>query len=598
MPEKKNVVEGMMKGIPVSEGIAMGRVWVLESPWDEVVIHSIPDDDIDAEIHRYKQALKAAAYQLLDCRDRVFQDIGAEEAGIFEAHLAILKDSFFQKQIVEAVRLQKKNAEAILKVGLEQYAAKFREQANEFFQQRLDDIKDVGIRVLRLLLQTEEIKLPLDEPSILAAHHLTPSDTARFDRKKLLGFVTELGGETSHASILARSMGLPAVVGVEKLSKKAKPGDMMIVDGNAGFVYLNPPKDIIHGYEKRKKQFEAYWKRLSEDIDLPAVTADGVDISLQANVTITADVSLALRYHAAGIGLFRTELPFLMAGHLLSEDEQFVIYQSVVEAMDGRIVNIRTMDLGGDKFLPFQGIEEESNPFLGWRSIRISLMERDVFRAQLRAILRASHFGKVRIIYPMISSLSEIEEIEGLMDEVKSELRNEKVPFDENLQSGIMVEVPSVAILADRYAEYTDHFSIGTNDLIQYTLAVDRNNEKVAKFYQPLNPAILALIRNTILAAQAAKKSVSLCGEMAGNPLYTALLLGFGLREFSMSPVMLPEVKERIRAVNLEECEQLAKEVLLKPTVDEIEQLLWDFHSRINKKQTVPYMDKADYSSA
>ena len=596
MPEKKNVVEGMMKGIPVSEGIATGKVWVLESPWDEVVVRSIPGSDIDSEIHRYRQALKSAAHQLLGCRDRVFQDIGAEEAGIFEAHLAILKDSFFQTQIVEEIRDKKQNAEAVLKVSIEGYIAEFRKQASDYFQERLDDIKDVGIRVLRLLLQAEEIQLPLDEPSILAAHHLTPSDTARFDRTKLLGFITELGGETSHASILARSMGLPAVVGVERLMKKVQSGDRMIVDGNAGFVFLNPPEDIVFGYEQRKKQFDAYWRRLSEDIDLPAVTADGVEISLQANVTITADVSLALRYHAAGIGLFRTELPFLIAGHLLSEDEQFVIYQSVVEAMDGRIVNIRTMDLGGDKFLPFQGIEEESNPFLGWRSIRISLMEKDVFRAQLRAILRASQYGRVRIIFPMISSLSEIQEIEGLMDEVKAELRKASIPYDENMQSGIMVEVPSAAILADRFAEHTDHFSIGTNDLIQYTLAVDRNNEKVAAFYQPLNPAILALIRNTILAAQAAGKSVSLCGEMAGNPLYTALLLGFGLREFSMSPVMLPEVKERIRAVRLEECEMLAKNVLMRSRVDEIEKLLWDFHSRINKKQTVPYLDKADYS--
>jgi len=450
------------------------------------------------------------------------------------------------------------------------------------------------MRILKTLLRTEEVKFTAKMPVILLAHTLTPSDTARIDRNKILGFVTELGGETSHASILARAMGIPAVVGVERLMKEAHAECTAIVDGNAGIVYIDPTHDVLNGYKRRQKQYLTYLKRLSEEAALPAVTADGVEISLQANIAMTADMSLATSYKADGIGLFRTELPFLSAGRILTEEEQFTIYKTAVETMKGKMVTIRTLDLGGDKFLPFQDIEEERNPFLGWRSIRISLQERDIFKIQLRAILRASTFGKTRILFPMISSLGEVIEIKEVLEETRQDLKNEKIPFDENIEMGIMIEVPSAAIIASHLAPYTDHFSIGTNDLIQYTLAVDRDNEKVADFYQPLNPAILKLIHQTIMVAKDSKITVSLCGEMAGNPLYTSLLLGLGLRQFSMSPLMIPEVKERIRAITVAECEKLAGQIIHMASVTDIESLLWDFHKRANQKQSIPYMNKKE----
>jgi phosphoenolpyruvate-protein phosphotransferase len=384
---------------------------------------------------------------------------------------------------------------------------------------------------------------------------------------------------------------------VEKLMKKAHDGDSIIVDGNAGIVTIDPTQHLVKEYQRRQKQFDAYWKRLSQDISLPAVTMDGVAISLQANIASTADTSLAVKYQADGIGLFRTELPFLTAGRLLSEEEQFIIYRTIVEVMKGKTVIIRTLDLGGDKFLPFQGIEEESNPFLGWRSIRISLQEKDVFMAQLRAILRASHFGKVGILFPMVSSIEEIVEIRQVLSKAGAELKKKGIPFDEAVRFGIMIEVPSAAIMSDRLAQHVDYFSIGTNDLIQYTLAVDRNNEKVAKFYQPLNPSVLYLIHRTIQSALAVDKPVSLCGEMAGNPIYTPMLLGFGLRQLSMSPLMLPEVKERVRAVTIKECEEVADEILKMASAEEIEKALWSFNREINKRQSVPYIRGSASSS-
>jgi phosphotransferase system enzyme I (PtsI) len=588
-------IEGLLKGIPVSEGIAIGKAWVVKSPWDEVLSFSIKKIKIDAEINRYLKAINDVSLQLVECRNRVQHEIGREESEIFNAHLSILKDPFFQKEIPDSIQKHKKNAEYLLKEGIERLKPSFSRMKNDYFTHRIDDIQDVAVRILKILLQSEEVGMSFDEPTILIAHNLTPSEIARIDRDKILGFSTELGGETSHVAILAHSMGLPAVVGVEKLMRIANNGDAIIVDGNLGIVYINPHQRILRGYKRRKQQFAVYWKRLSEQVKLPAVTTDNVNISLQANISITADVSLAVRYEANGIGLLRTEFPFLIAGKLLSEEEQFQIYKTIVESMDDKVVTIRTLDLGGDKFLPFQGVEEESNPFLGWRSIRIFLQEKDVFKTQLRAILRASNYGNVNIMYPMISSLAEIVEINKVLEETKEELKKEGLTYNKKMKNGIMIEVPSAAILADRLIQYVDYFSIGTNDLIQYTLAVDRDNEKVARFYQPLNLSVLRLIQGTIVAANKAGKPVSMCGEMASNPLYTGLLLGFGLREFSMSPLMLPEVKERIRAISVKECEDLSDVILKTDSSYDIEKKLRQFHIKANKRQSIPCIEKSEH---
>ncbi len=576
----------------MSEGIAIGKAWVLKSPWEEVSETVLTVPRSAEELSRYRKALEDVSVQLRECSERVRRELGPAEAQIFEAHILILNDPFFQEEIPAAIRSRKRNSEFLLKEGVDRIRPSFQKMNNALFRSRMDDIQDVAVRLLRILLRAEDASVSADENVILVAHNLTPSDTARLDRKKTLGFATELGGETSHVSILARSMNLPAVVGTERLMCQIRNGSTVVVDGNTGIVYIDPPPHVLRSYVRLKSQFKTYIRRLSREKDQPSRTLDGVELSLQANVSMMPDVHLAVRNHSSGIGLFRTELPFLTAGRLLAEDEQFQIYKTVVQAMKGRTVTIRTLDLGGDKFLPFQGITAEINPFLGWRSIRISLQERDVFKEQLRAILRASHFGPVRILYPMISSLEELFEIRSVLQECKEELRAKNRPFNDNAPTGIMIEVPSAAILADRMIRYTDFFSIGTNDLIQYTLAVDRNNEKVAKFYQPLNPAILRLLQGTIKAANDAGKSVSLCGEMAGSPMYTAILIGLGLRQLSMSPSMLMEVKERVRAVRIAECEELVGESMSMDSSENVRELLMEFHRDVNKRQTIPYFEQ------
>lgn len=589
MSAEKNWVEGMLRGLPVSEGVGIGSAWLYQSPWDEIPSIDLNKEKIEQEIDRYHRALKSVEKQLRDCQNRVLQEIGEEEAKIFRAHLSLLNDPFFIKELPNSIRDYKKNVEFVLKKDLDRLKHFFSKMENEYFKQRIDDIQDVATRVLRELQQSDEFKMEFKEPTVVIAHNLTPSDTARIDQESVVGFATELGGQTSHVSILARSMGLPAVVGVENLMQQSKNGQTVIIDGNTGILYLNPPQKVIKGYKKRRSQFQIYHDKLIEEAKLPSETVCGEPVTLYANVSMTADVSMAVRYQAEGIGLFRTELPFMISGKLLDEDEQFQIYRAVVESFKSKPVIIRTLDLGGDKFLPFQDIETEKNPFLGWRSIRIFLQEKDLFKNQLRAILKASHYGQVKMLFPMISSKEEIDEIMNLVEICKEELKKEGQPFDKKIQCGIMIEVPSAAICADKLIEYCDFFSIGTNDLIQYTLAVDRNNEKVSRFYQPVNPAILRLILGTIKAGTQSGKEISMCGEMAGNPLYTAMLLGLGLRKFSMSPLVLPEVKERIRAIRIDECQKITSQLLTADSGEEIHEMLVQFNKEANKRQAVPY---------
>jgi phosphotransferase system enzyme I (PtsI) len=594
VPGKESLFKGLTRGSPVSEGIAIGKAWVLKNAWEDVAELDLNEKQLREEVPRYQKAIRAVSIQLQEIQTRVGRELGSAEAKIFEAHVAILNDPFFQREMPDAIRTRRKNSEFLLKEGVERFRQSFLKIENEFFRHRVDDIQDVANRILRILLQKEETGIAPGESIILVAHNLTPSDTARVERKKILGFVTELGGETSHVSILARSMNLPAVIGVERLMRNVKNGDLVVVDGNSGIVYVNPPQRTVRSYLKLQAEFKNYIKKLTKERELPSRTLDDTELSLQVNISMMSDVHLALRYHCDGVGLFRTEMPFLIAGKLLTEEEQLQIYKTVVQSLKGKTVTIRTLDLGGDKFLPFQAVETEGNPFLGWRSIRISLQERDVFKQQLRAILRASHYGRVRIMYPMISSLEEILEIRQVLEECKDELRSKKLAFDDSIQTGIMIEVPSAAIIADRLIRYTDFFSIGTNDLIQYTLAVDRNNEKVAKFYQPLNPALLRLLQGTIRAANNAGKSVSLCGEMAGSPIYTPILIGLGLRQLSMRPSVIMEVKERVRAVRLTECEDIAQQAMSMDSSDHIQELLMEFHRETNKRQAIPTLDSTE----
>jgi phosphotransferase system enzyme I (PtsI) len=406
------------------------------------------------------------------------------------------------------------------------------------------------------------------------ASELTPSDTIRLDREKVLAFATESGGKESHAAILARSFGIPAVVGLEGLVSKVKKGDLLVVDGDMGLVMINPPEEVIQNYHNLQKKREIYRSELKKIIPLPSETMDGHEIRLWANIGSLVDLEYALHFGAFGIGLFRTELPFLVWRRFLSEDEQFSLYQKVVNQAEGKEVTIRTLDFGGDKFFEDGRSQREKNPFLGYRSIRVFLREKDLFKQQVRAILRASAYGHIKILFPMISSVEEIRQVRELFESTKMELRKEGIPFDERIPFGIMIEVPSVAIVAGRIVKEVDFMSIGTNDLIQYTLAVDRDNDLVNSLYQPLHPAVLRLIQTVTEVAKKANKPVTLCGEMAGDPKYIPLLVGLGLTDLSMNPIALLEAKKIIRSTSYGHLKSVVKKALNLPTAEEIIRLI------------------------
>jgi phosphotransferase system enzyme I (PtsI) len=413
------------------------------------------------------------------------------------------------------------------------------------------------------------------------ASELTPSDTIRLDREKVLAFATESGGKESHAAILARSFGTPTVVGLEGLVSKVKKGDLLVVDGDMGMVVINPPEEVIQNYRNLQKTRESYRTELQKIIPLPSETLDGHEVRLWANIGSLVDLEYALHFGAHGIGLFRTELPFLVWRRFLSEDEQFSLYQKVVTQAGGREVTIRTLDFGGDKFFEDGRSQKEKNPFLGYRSIRVFLRENHLFKEQLRAILRTSAYGHVKILFPMISSIEEIRQVRDLFESTKIELRKEGIPFDERIPFGIMIEVPSVAIIVDQLVKELDFLSIGTNDLIQYTLAVDRDNDLVNSLYQPLNPAVLRLIQTVTEVARKANKPVTLCGEMAGNLQYIPLLVGMGLVDLSMNPASLLEAKKIVRSIAHERWQLIAEKTLGFSSVEEIAQLLSDEYDRI-----------------
>jgi phosphotransferase system enzyme I (PtsI) len=430
--------------------------------------------------------------------------------------------------------------------------------------------------VIQKLMPSEDNICDLEEPIIVVASELTPSDTIRLDREKVLAFTTESGGKESHAAILARSFGIPAVVGLEGLLRKVKKGDLLAVDGDMGMVVINPPEEVIQNYRNLQKTRESYRTELQKIIPLPSETLDGHEIRLWANIGSLVDLEYALHFGAHGIGLFRTELPFLVWRRFLSEDEQFSLYQKVLTQANGREVTIRTLDFGGDKFFEDGRSQKEKNPFLGYRSIRVFLKERNLFRQQLRAILRASIDGPVKILIPMISSMEEVLQVKEFLELTKEELRSEGVPYSDKIPFGIMIEVPSVAIIVDQLVKELDFLSIGTNDLIQYTLAVDRDNDLVNPLYQPLNPAVLRLIQTVTEVAKKANKPVTLCGEMAGNPGYIPLLVGMGLMDLSMNPASLLEAKKIVRSIEYKHCRQIARSALNLTSVEEISQLLSD----------------------
>ena len=571
----------MITGIPASPGIVFGKALVLKEEKIVLDTQKISEDQVEAEVARFYAGREAAVEQLNSIHQRALKSLGEEKAAIFEGHLMILEDEELEEEIIDYLRSNKVNASVAASKIIDQQVEMLSEIDDEYLKERAGDIRDIGNRLIKNILGMHIVDLgDITEESILVAYDLTPSETAQLNLEKVLGFITDIGGRTSHTSIMARSLELPAIVGTNDVTARVNTGDYLILDAVNNRVYVNPTQAEIDELKTLEAKLAEEKAELAKLKDLPAVTLDGHKVDVVANIGTIRDCEGAHRNGAEGVGLYRTEFLFMDRDQLPSEEEQFIAYKEVVEAMEGRLVVLRTMDIGGDKELPYLNLPKEMNPFLGWRAVRIALDRREILHAQLRAVLRASAFGKLAVMFPMIISVEEIRELKSVLETLKAELRAEGKAFDENIQVGVMVETPSAAVNAKFLAKEVDFFSIGTNDLTQYTLAVDRGNELISHLYNPMSPSVLGLIKQVIDASHAEGKWTGMCGELAGDERATLLLLGMGLDEFSMSAISVPRIKKLIRHVNYQEVKALADEALQKPTAAEIEQLIQAFFSR------------------
>ena len=568
----------MITGIPASPGIVFGKALVLKEEKIVLDTQKISEDQVEAEVARFYAGRDAAVEQLNSIHQRALKSLGEEKAAIFEGHLMILEDEELEEEIIDYLRSNKVNASVAASKIIDQQVEMLSEIDDEYLKERAGDIRDIGNRLIKNILGMHIVDLgDITEESILVAYDLTPSETAQLNLEKVLGFITDIGGRTSHTSIMARSLELPAIVGTNDVTARVNTGDYLILDAVNNRVYVNPTQAEIDELKTLEAKLAEEKAELAKLKDLPAVTLDGHKVDVVANIGTIRDCEGAHRNGAEGVGLYRTEFLFMDRDQLPSEEEQFIAYKEVVEAMEGRLVVLRTMDIGGDKELPYLNLPKEMNPFLGWRAVRIALDRREILHAQLRAVLRASAFGKLAVMFPMIISVEEIRELKSVLETLKAELRAEGKAFDENIQVGVMVETPSAAVNAKFLAKEVDFFSIGTNDLTQYTLAVDRGNELISHLYNPMSPSVLGLIKQVIDASHAEGKWTGMCGELAGDERATLLLLGMGLDEFSMSAISVPRIKKLIRHVNYQEVKALADEALQKPTAAEIEQLIQAF---------------------
>ncbi len=560
-----------LKGIKASTGIAIGPVYLHdpEDPW--IDYRQILDGEVEGEVERFEATLRQVAEDLKATRSLVEEKLGRDHAQIFDAHILILEDETLKGATIENIRNRQMSADYAFWLSLQKIRRQFDTIQDDYIRARKTDILDIEKRVLSRLCEMEETTLDrLTIESIVVAHDLTPSDTAHMQPSSVLGVVTEVGGTTSHATIITRGLSIPAVVGVESAIASVEQGDLVIVDGRRGLVYIDPDPETLARYRAESTHLKEVQKGLASVAALPAVTEDGVAVSLQGNIELPEEVESAIANGAEGIGLYRTEYLYLARPWLPSEEEQTEAYTRLAERVAPHPLVIRTLDLGGDKLSYLVPSSPEMNPFLGWRAIRLTLANVTLFKSQLRAILRASVTGNVSIMYPMISRVEELLETKGILDEARSELKSEGTPFDEDFQVGAMVEVPAAAMVADQLADEVDFFSIGTNDLVQYTIAVDRGNERVAYLFDPFHPAVLRLIKNVVDVGHQRGIPVTLCGEMAGDPWGSVVLLGLGVDGFSMSPMSLVEVKDTIRSITLEKARALAEEVLALRTRDEI----------------------------
>jgi phosphotransferase system enzyme I (PtsI) len=561
-----------LKGIAAATGISIG---VAHKVGKEEIIaprQSINESQIPLQIQLFEEALIKTRREIIELQKRIGTEMGKDEAQIFDAHLLVLEDRMLIEEVIARLKSEQLNVAFIFQEVLKKYVSVFAKIEDEYLKERIADINDVGRRILRNLLGKEKKGLSdIKEKVVIVAHDLSPSDTAAMHKKRVAAFVTDIGGKTSHTAIMAKSLEIPAVVGVEIATGVINTGDMLIVDGSLGVVIVNPDQETLDSYHKQEQKLKGATERFLSAKDLPAVTLDGTKVEINANIEFPDEVPAVKLHGGEGIGLYRTEFFYMNRKDSPSEDEHYRAYKYVAEEMNPYPVIIRTLDIGGDKFLSQFKIPNEMQPFLGWRAIRFCLARPDIFKLQLRAILRASAHGNLKLMYPMISGIEELRQANKLLEEAKEELRGKGMAFDEDMQVGAMIEVPSAAMTADILAKEADFFSIGSNDLIQYSLAVDRANEKVAYLYDPAHPAVLRLIKNIIDSAHNADINVGMCGEMAGEPSFALILLGLGLDEFSMPPQVIPELKYLIRAITMDQAREIAEGALKLTTGREVE---------------------------
>ena len=565
-----------LKGIGVSPGVAIGPAFVLAEETIRVPQRTIRPEEVLGEIRRFEEALIETRKQIRQIQDALRRQTQSQDASILDAHLMVLDDRTFIEEVVANVREKHKNIEWVVYRASEKYAAILDAVQDDYLRERVADVKDVARRIIRNLMGGDSPRTSFPDNHIIVTNDLAPSETASLSKDTIIGFATNLGSPTSHTAVMARALELPAVVGLHDITKRVTTGDKLLLDGNKGVLIINPSAQSQDEYGKLIEARRTIEDGLSSILHEPAQTKDGHQVVLSANAEGPEDVDSILKHGADGIGLLRSEFLYMTSDHIMSEDEQSRIYSLIAERLAPSKVIIRTLDLGGDKFIPGQRVRKEDNPFLGLRSIRVSLQSPEFFKQQLKAILRASRFGNVRVMYPMVSNVSEVLAANRLLEESKDELDAAGVEFDRNIGVGAMIEIPAAALTADIIAEHVDFVSIGTNDLIQYTIAIDRGNEMVAYLYQPTHPAVLKLIKMTIDAAHSKGIWVGLCGQMAADPLMTALLLGLGIDELSVIPRSVPLVKDTIRNLELSQAQELAEKSLKCTMAEDVLQLCRD----------------------